>query len=127
MLKNSNLSSRSTFFSSKTMKDSSIKKKKKQKKKQPERVPLTSSQILSNNIIKEIIEHAIQIADFHLKHKKNQKTYENRKVKYEKLFINKDDLFMGQLPHNDDKSYECTFISKLMGKIIYIESNDNGE
>ena len=125
MLKNSNLSSRSTFFSSKTMKDSSIKKKKKQKKKQPERVPLTSSQILSNNIIKEIIEHAIQIADFHLKHKKNQKTYENRKVKYEKLFINKDDLFMGQLPHNDDKSYECTFISKLMGKIIYIESNDN--
>ena len=125
MLKNSNLSSRSTFYSSKTFKNSKTKNKKKTKKKIPERIPLTSTQILANNMIKDIIEHAIQIADFHLTHKKNQKTYENRRVKREKIFINKDELFMGCLPHTDETNYEWTFISKLIGKIIYIESNNN--
>ena len=110
----SNLSSRSTFFSSQTVKSSSTKKKKKFKKTIPERVPLTATQILARNAIKDIIEHAIQIADFHIKHKINQRTYENRKVKKEQIFINKDELFKGSLPQDNKDYYNWTFISKLL-------------
>ena len=121
----SNLSSRSTFFSSQTVKSSSTKKKKKFKKTIPERVPLTATQILARNAIKDIIEHAIQIADFHIKHKINQRTYENRKVKKEQIFINKDELFKGSLPQDNKDYYNWTFISKLIGKIIFVDSEKN--
>ena len=121
----SNLSSRSTFFSSQSVRSTSKKKKKRLKKAIPERIPLTATQILARNAIKDIIEHAIQIADFHIKHKKNQRTYENRKVKREQIFINKDELFKGNLPQDNKDCYNWTFISKLIAKIIYIESNNN--
>ena len=122
MLKSSNLSSRSTFYSSKTMKGSSTKNKKSRKKILPP-ISLTENQILMKKLIKDIIEHSIQIADFHLKHKKNQKTYENRKVRKEQNFITKDDLFIGSLPNINKDNYNWTFISKLLGKIINIETN----
>ena len=125
MMKSTSRSMRSTLYSSSGFKTSLSKKKKRAKKKQPERIPLTENQILARSTIKDIIEHAIQIADFHIKHKKNQRTYENRLVKREQIFINKDELFMGNLPLSDKKNYNFTFISKLIGKIIYIESSNN--
>ena len=123
-MKSSNLSSRSTFYNSKISKGSTSRKKKKIKQKKIEYIPLTETQILAKKTIKDIIEHAIQIADFHIKHKKNQKTYENRKIKKEINFINKDELFRGNLPQSKE-NYNWSFISKLLGKIIYIESNEN--
>ena len=123
MLKSSNLSSRSTFFSSNSFKNTS--RKRKAKKKVIERIPLTENQILAKKLIKDIIEHSIQIADFHLKHKKNQKTYENRQVKNELNFINKDELFIGSLPDINKDEFNWYFISKLIGKIIYVESTPN--
>ena len=124
MLKSSNLSSRSTFYSSKTMKSSTTKNKK-SRKKILEPLPLTENQILMKKLIKDIIDHSIQIADFHLKHKKIQKTYENRKVRQEQNFITKDDLFIGSLPNINKDNYNWTFISKILGKIIYVETNSD--
>ena len=124
MMKSSNLSSRSTFYNSKMSNTSTSRKKKKLKTKKAEYIPLSETQILAKKTIKDIIEHAIQIADFHIKHKKNQKTYENRKIKKELNFINKDSLFKGNIPHSIE-NYNWSFVSKLLGKIIYIESNEN--
>ena len=124
MMKSSTLSSRSTFFSSKSMKASS-KKKKTGKKLNTQRIPLSETEILSKKIIHDIIECSIQIADFYIKHKKNQKTYENRKIKHVQNFINKDSLFAGNIPQKNKESNNWTFISKLFGKIIYVETYPN--
>ena len=124
MMKSSNLSSRSTFFSSRSMKASS-KKKKATKKILTQRTPLSETEILTKKIIHDIIECSIQIADFHIKHKKNQKTYENRQIKKVQNFISKDSLFIGNLPQQNRESNNWTFISKLLGKIIYVETNTN--
>ena len=113
-------SSRSTFYNS----TSSFKKKKKKIKKSPERIPLTETQILAPKTIKDIIEHAIQIADFHIRHKKYQKIFENRKIKREQNFITQDEEFTGYLPKTEEQ-YDWSFISKILGKIIYLESNGN--
>ena len=121
-MKSSNLSSRSTFFSSRSMKASS-KKKKATKKILTQRTPLSETEILTKKIIHDIIECSIQIADFHIKHKKNQKTYENRQIKKVQNFISKDSLFIGNLPQQNRESNNWTFISKLLGKIIYVETN----
>ena len=124
MMRSSNLSSRSTFFSSKSMKASS-KKKKNTKKILTQRKPLSETEILTKKILNDIIECSIQIADFHIKHKKNQKTYENRKINRFQNFINKDSLFIGDIPPQNSESNNWTFISKLLGKIIYVETKTN--
>ena len=120
--KNTNRSSRSTVFSSKASNTSTKRRKKKLLKKSPERISLSETEILAKKTIKDIIEHAIQIADFHIRHKKYQRTYENRKIKREQNFITQDEEFNGYLPQTEDK-YDWTFISKTIGKIIYLESN----
>ena len=116
-----NISSRSTQFGS----NSSSRRRRRRRLKKPYEKPLLSEiQILSKKTVKDIIEHAIQIADFHIRHKKYQRAYENRKIKREQNFVNPDEQFSGYLPNTEDK-YDFTFISKIIGKIIYLESNGN--
>ena len=118
MYKSNTSSSRSTVYSSKK----STRRKKKYVIKSIERLPLSETEILAKKTIKDIIEHAIQIADFHIRHKKYQKSYENRKIKREQNFITQDEQFSGCLPQSNEK-YDWSFISKILGKIIYLESN----
>ena len=89
-----------------------------------EKLPLSETEILAKKTIKDIIEHSIQIADFHIRHKKYQRAYENRKIKREQNFITQDEQFTGYLPNTEEK-YNWSFISKIIGKIIYLESNGN--
>ena len=124
MLKSNNLSSRSTVFSSKGTSGSSRRRRRKRLNKSMEPITLSDTQILAKRTVKDIIEHAIKIADFHLRHKKYQKTYENRKIKREQNFITPDEEFSGYLPKTEDR-YDWSFISKLIGKIVYLESNGN--
>ena len=121
MLKSSYASSRSTVFSSKQS-NTSKRRKKKKLLKTPEKIILTETQILAKKTIKDIIEHSIQIADFHLRHKRYQKAFENRKIKREQNFISQDNEFSGSLPQTE-KKYDWNFISRMLGKIIYLESN----
>ena len=66
-----NISSRSTQFGS----NSSSRRRRRRRLKKPYEKPLLSEiQILSKKTVKDIIEHAIQIADFHIRHKKYQRT-----------------------------------------------------
>ena len=120
MFRSNTSSSRSTVYSSKQ--SSSSRRKKKFAIKSIERLPLSEIEILAKKTIKDIIEHAIQIADFHIRHKKYQKTYENRKIKREQNFITQDEQFSGCLPKSNEK-YDWSFLSKILGKIIYLESN----
>ena len=124
MFQSMNRSSRSTDFSSKQSSTSSKRRKKKQIKKSLEQIPLSETEILAKKTIKDIIEHAIQIADFHIRHKRYQKAFENRKIKKEQNFVTPDQQFSGYLPKTEEK-YDWSFISKLIGKIIYLESNGN--
>jgi len=124
MFQSMNRSSRSTVFSSKQSSTSSKRRKKKQIKKSLEQIPLSETEILAKKTIKDIIEHAIQIADFHIRHKRYQKAFENRKIKKEQNFVTPDQQFSGYLPKTEEK-YDWSFISKLIGKIIYLESNGN--
>ena len=97
MLKSNNLSSRSTVFSSKGTSGSSRRRRRKRLNKSMEPITLSDTQILAKRTVKDIIEHAIKIADFHLRHKKYQKTYENRKIKREQNFITPDEGMIGVL------------------------------
>ena len=116
-------SSRSTMFSQRNN-SSSKKRKKKKNIKIEEKVALSETEILAKKTIKDIIEHSIQIADFHMRHKRYQKAYENRKIKREQNFITPDEQFNGYIPNTKEK-YDWIFISKIIGKIIYLESNGN--
>ena len=124
MNKNSVSSSRSTLFSQRGNNSSSKKRKKKKNIKIEEKVILSETEILAKKTIKDIIEHSMQIAVFHLRHKRYQKAYENRKIKREINFIIPDEQFSGYIPNTEEK-YDWLFISKILGKIIYLESNGN--
>ena len=115
-------SSRSTLYSSKDSSKASTRRKKKLLLKSAEKVSLSETQILAKKTIKDIIEHSIQIADFHIRHKKYQRAFENRKIKREQNFITRDDEFAGYIPPTEEK-YDWSFISKTIGKIIHLESN----
>ena len=122
MMKSSTTTSRSTVFNSKISSKSSKRRKKKKLLKSIEKVSLSETEILAKKTIKDIIEHSIQIADFHIRHKRYQRAFENRKIKREQNFITPDGEFTGYI-HQTEQKYDWSYISRIIGKIIHLESN----
>ena len=85
---------------------------------------MSEKQIISRKIIKDIIEHSIQIADFHINHRKFQKIYENRPIKKEENFVTLDNNFKADLtPSSSYENFEYFFISQTLGKIIMLQKD----
>lgn len=77
--------------------------------------------IFLKDLIKEMISHSAEIGEFHLVHKKNQKKFEDRKVKKELTFIEKDYEFNGALDPNSNSTWR--FISNLHYLILSVDDN----
>ena len=97
----------------------------KKQKNRNTKLSMSEQIILNRNIIKDIVEHSIKIAEFKSNHKKYQQIFENRLIKNEKNYINTDSKFTGKIHASLKKEKNLwTFISKSIGKIITVEQNN---
>ena len=96
----------------------------KKRKSRNTKLSMSEQIILNRNIIKDIVENSIKIAEFNSNHKKNQQIFENRLIKNEKNYINPDSKFTGKIHVSLKKEKNLwIFISKSIGKIITVEQN----
>ena len=74
-------------------------------------------------LLRNVVNHSMKIAEIKQFHKKCQNIFENRLIKKEENFIIKDSNFIGRIYPKNNESHKWTFISKALGKIITIEDD----
>ena len=74
-------------------------------------------------IIKNMVNKSMKIAEIKQYHKKSQNIFENNLVKIEENFIIEDENFSGRIYPGNNDSLKWVFISKSLGKIITLEDN----
>ena len=95
------------------------------RRKARRKAPKVSSINDVREIIKNMVNKSMKIAEIKQYHKKSQNIFENNLVKIEENFIIQDENFSGRIYPGNNDSLKWIFISKSLGKIITIE--DNGE
>ena len=74
-------------------------------------------------ILKNMVDKSMKIAEIKQYHKKSQNSFENTLIKIEENYIIKDTNFSGRIYPTNNENLKWVFISKSLGKIITIENN----
>ena len=74
-------------------------------------------------ILKNMVDKSMKIAEIKQYHKKSQNIFENNLIKKEVNYLIKDPNFCGSIYPGNNDNLKWVFISKLLGKIITIENN----
>ena len=74
-------------------------------------------------ILKNMVDKSMKIAEIKQYHKKSQNSFENTLIKIEENYIIKDTNFSGRIYPTNNENLKWIFISKSLGKIITIENN----
>ena len=87
------------------------------------KAPKVSSLNEVRELIKNMVNRSMQIAEIKNYHKKNQNIFESRLIKKEENYVIKDSNFSGRIYPQNNESLKWAFISRSLGKIITVEIN----